>query len=193
MHLHAYSKASYQTHTNTLCHQHELQIISGTSVQIRTEKQIFPGRESEKQNRREGRTESKLLARWCDCSAAAVVHRSQTGRIFSKQTCVKIPFKMLCFVFKIYLVEVHLSPAQRTAEQHRQVSSQNTLKSKCWGEKKIEFDFKSAQQHRLATRTATTGEKSERFIHLKIYRDLERYGRAGLRFPFSPLCIAARQ
>lgn len=136
MHLHAYSKASYQTHTNTLCHQHELQIISGTSVQIRTEKQIFPGRESEKQNRREGRTESKLLARWCDCSAAAVVHRSQTGRIFSKQTCVKIPFKMLCFVFKIYLVEVHLSPAQRTAEQHRQVSSQNTLKSKCWGEKK---------------------------------------------------------
>lgn len=33
MHLHAYSKASYQTHTNTLCHLHELQIMSGTSVQ----------------------------------------------------------------------------------------------------------------------------------------------------------------
>lgn len=33
MHLHAYSKASYQTHTNTLCHLHKLQIMSGTSVQ----------------------------------------------------------------------------------------------------------------------------------------------------------------
>lgn len=104
MHLHAYSKASYQTHTNTLCHLHELQIISGTSVQIRTEKLICPGWESEKQNRWEGRTKSKLLAHWCDCSAAAVVRRNRTGRIFSKQTCVKIPFKMLCFVFKIYLV-----------------------------------------------------------------------------------------
>lgn len=63
MHLHAYSKANYQTHTNTLCHLHELQIISGTSVQIRTEKQIFPRRESEEQNRGEGRTKSKSLAR----------------------------------------------------------------------------------------------------------------------------------
>lgn len=98
MHLHAYSKANYQTHTNTLCHLHELQIISGTSVQIRTEKQIFPCRESEEQNRGEGRTKSKLLARGrprlqaLQPSSAA----NQTGRLVSKQTCVKIPFKMLC-------------------------------------------------------------------------------------------------
>lgn len=101
MHLHAYSKANYQTHTNTLCHLHELQIISGTSVQIRTEKQIFPCRESEEQNRGEGRTKSKSLARGrprlqaLQPSSAA----NQTGRLFSKQTCVKIPFKMLCCCF----------------------------------------------------------------------------------------------
>lgn len=31
MYLHAYSKASYQTPLNALCHLQELQIISGTS------------------------------------------------------------------------------------------------------------------------------------------------------------------
>lgn len=147
MHLHAYSKASYQTHTNTLCHLHELQIISGTSVQIRTEKQIFPchGKVKNRIAEKEEPNQSCLLAGGRDSqalqpsSAATKPGDDSVNRLASKYHSRSF---LVLFCVLIYLVEVHLSPALRFSpgaeppSSTDKVSSQNTLKSKCSGEEK---------------------------------------------------------
>lgn len=101
MHLHAYSKASYQTHTNTLCHLHELQIISGTSVQIRIKKlklrwRMRNGTGEEEQNKyalMQGRLQH----------VAIILRTKPTVRSVTDlgQNTIQDAF--------IYLVEVHLS------------------------------------------------------------------------------------
>lgn len=163
MHLHAYSKASYQTHTNTLCHLHELQIISGTSVQIRTGTQISPGRESEKQKCREGRTKSKSLARWCDCKPSSAA--TKPGEYSVNRPAWKYHSRSFCF----QNLPGRGSPEPGSAAslaadcQAAQIGVESEHSNQSVGKKKkIEFDFKSAQQHRLATRTATTGGKKSR-------------------------------
>lgn len=60
MYLHADSKARYQTHPNTLCDLHKLQIVSGTIDQIRIENlKVKPQVKNEKQNQR-GRTKEQF-------------------------------------------------------------------------------------------------------------------------------------
>lgn len=58
-----------------------------------------------------------------------------------------------------YLVEVHLSRLGGTNKaDHRAVKTGLSKHSKCYKVLKTEFDFKSAQQHRLATQTGITGQ-----------------------------------
>ena len=137
MHLHAYSKASYQTHPNTFCHLHKLQIISGTSVQIRIRKPRFRWRMRNGTGRKNERI--TLLECGSDSSVWPLIHQTESRGWFSNRPGSE--YHSRCF----YL------PGRR---------SQEPAKTAVKVEKPT-LECKSAQQHRLATQK--TGQKKSCF------------------------------